>query len=83
MGGVSKNYYKHLLLDCLCDPIVQPATSICDLLQPFCVGHRRAKEIAAACSDCLFENNGKHLLFLFDGFDELTPGTSTRKQLNL
>ncbi|XP_065918942.1 protein NLRC5-like [Dysidea avara] len=59
-----------LLLVCLRDPIVQQATSISDLLLSFCKGDRRAKEIAAACSDYLFENDGKHLLFLFDGFDE-------------
>ena len=59
-----------LLLICLRDPIVQQATSISDLLLSFCKGDRRAKEIAAMCSDYLFENNGKHLLFLFDGFDE-------------
>ncbi|XP_065918941.1 protein NLRC5-like [Dysidea avara] len=59
-----------LVLVCLRDPIVQQATSISDLLLSFCKGDRRAKEIAAACSDYLFENGGKHLLFLFDGFDE-------------
>ena len=59
-----------LILVCLRDPIVQQATSISDLLMSFCKGDRRAKEIAAACSDYLFENCGKCLLFLFDGFDE-------------
>ena len=59
-----------LLLVCLRDPIVQQATSISDLLLSFCKGDRRAKEIADACSDHLFESNGKNLLFLFDGFDE-------------
>ena len=59
-----------LLLVCLRDPIVQQATSISDLLLSFCEGDRRAKEIAAACSDYLFENGGRHLLLLFDGFDE-------------
>ena len=59
-----------LLVVCLRDPIVQQATSISDLLLSFCKGDRRAKEIAAACGDYLFENGGKHLLFLFDGFDE-------------
>ena len=60
-----------LLLVCLRDPIVQQAKSISDLLLLFCKGDRKAKEIAAACSDHLFETDGKHLLFLFDGFDEL------------
>ena len=62
--------FRLLLLVCLRDPIVQQATSISDLLLSFCKGDRRAKEIAAACSDYLFENGGKCLLFLFDGFDE-------------
>ena len=59
-----------LLLVCLRNPIVQQATSISDLLLSFCKGDRRAKGIAATCSDHLFESDGKHLLFLFDGYDE-------------
>ena len=59
-----------LLLVCLRDPTVQQATTIRDLLLLYCKGDRRANEMAAACSDHLFETNGKHLLFVFDGFDE-------------
>ena len=59
-----------VLLVCLRDPIVQQATSISDLLLPFCKGDRKAKEISVECSDYLFENGGKYLLFIFDGFDE-------------
>jgi len=59
-----------LLLVCLRDSTVQQAKSISDLLPSFCKGDRRAKEIAAVCSDYLFENSGKHLVFLFDGYDE-------------
>ena len=64
--------FSLLLLFCLRDPmaIVQQATLISDLLLSFFKGHRKAKQIAAACSAYLFENGGKHLLFLFDGFDE-------------
>ena len=58
------------MLLCLRDPIIQQATSVSDLLLPFFKGDRRAKEIAAACSDHLFESGGKCLVFLFDGFDE-------------
>ena len=43
-----------------------------DLLQHFCEGKRRAIEIAAACHDYLYENGGKDLVFLFDGFDEFS-----------
>ena len=60
-----------VLLICLRDPNVQKATSISDLLLPFCEGHTEAKQIAVACSDYLFKKSGKCLLFLFDGFDEL------------
>jgi len=59
-----------LLLVCLRDPIVQQAKSISDLLLTFCEGDRRAEKIAAASSDYFFENGGKRLLFLFDGYDE-------------
>jgi len=66
---ILKNF-KFVLLVCLRDPIVQHATSVHDLLQLFCTGHQRALEITIACSDYLFENGGKDLLFLLDGFDE-------------
>jgi len=62
--------FKFVLLICLRDPIVQQAESVHDLLQLFCVGHKRAPEIIDACNDHLFENGGKDLVFLLDGFDE-------------
>jgi len=62
--------FSLLLLVYLRDPIVQQAKSISDLLLSFCKGNSRANEIADACSDRLFKTDGKHLLFLFDGFDE-------------
>jgi len=62
--------FSLLLLVYLRDPIVQQAKSISDLLLSFCKGDYKAKEIADACSDHLFKTDGKHLLFLFDGFDE-------------
>ena len=63
--------FKFVLLVQLRNPTVQQATSVHDLLQVFCVGHKRAQEITAVCSDYLIENGGKDLLFLLDGFDEL------------
>ena len=63
--------FKVLLLVCLRDPIFQQAESISDLLRCFCKGDANAIEIATACSKYLFENGGKDILFLFDGFDEL------------
>ena len=64
--------FKLVLLVPLRDPTVQQVVSVSDLLQHFCDGNRRAIEIAAACHDYLSENGGKDLLFLFDGFDELS-----------
>lgn len=58
-----------VLLVCLRDPIAQ-ATSISDLLLSYCKGDSKAKEIARTCSDSLLKNAGRHLVFLFDGFDE-------------
>ena len=52
------------------NPSIQQVTSVSDLLQLFCMGNRRAVDITAACHDYLYENSGKNLVFLFDGFDE-------------
>jgi len=60
-----------VLFLCLRDPIVQQASSISDLLLTYCKGDKKAKQIAAVCSDHLFEDGGKSLLFLFDGYDEI------------
>ena len=62
--------FKLLLLVSLRNPTVQQVASVSDLLQHFCMGNRRAVEIAAACHDYLSETGGKNLVFLFDGFDE-------------
>ena len=62
--------FKLVLLISLRNPTVQQVASVSDLLQYFCMGNRRAVEIAAACHDYLSNNGGKDLVFLFDGFDE-------------
>ena len=62
--------FKLVLLVCLRDPTIQQVASVSDLLQHFCEGSRRAKEIAVACHDYLSNNKGKDLVFLLDGFDE-------------
>ena len=62
--------FKLVLLVSLRNPTVQQVVSASDLLQHFCMGKRRAVEIAAACHDYLCENGGKDVAFLFDGFDE-------------
>ena len=63
--------YKLVLLVHLRDPVVQEMSTIHSLLQLFCKGDRKAIEIANACDDYLRNNNGKDLIFLFDGYDEL------------
>ena len=62
--------FKFVFLIHLRNPFVQQVVSLSDLLQLFCMGNRRAEDIAAACHDHLYENGGKDLVFLFDGFDE-------------
>ena len=62
--------FKFACLIQLRNPTVQQVVSVSDLLQLFCMGNRRAVDIAAACHDHLYENGGKDLVFLFDGFDE-------------
>ena len=63
--------FKLVLLVPLRDPTVQQASLIKDLLQLFCKrGDSRAAQISTACSDYLVHNDGKHLVILFDGFDE-------------
>ena len=62
--------FKFVFLIQLRNPSVQQVVSVSDLLQLFCMGNRRAVDIAATCHDHLYENGGKDLVFLFDGFDE-------------
>ena len=62
--------YKLVLLVRLRDPDVQRMITIYDLLQLFCKGDIKAAEIAAGCNDYIFDNSGKDIIFLFDGYDE-------------
>ena len=72
--------FKLVLLICLRDPTVQQASLIKQLLQLFCNRHKRGEEIVNTCSDYLDENDGKGLVFLFDGFDEY-PETLQKNSL--
>ena len=63
--------FKLVLLVCLRYPVFHDAKSVSDLILCFCEGDLKATEISTECSDYFFQNNGKDLLFLFDGFDEL------------
>ena len=62
--------FKLVFLVCLRNPGVQQMQSVSDLLQHFCEGNSRSKEIAAACYDYLSKDGGKDVVLLLDGFDE-------------
>ena len=62
--------YKLVLLVRLRDPVAQQMSTIQGLLQLFCKGDKNAEIIANECSDYLFSNSGKDMIFLLDGYDE-------------
>ena len=62
--------FKIVLLVELRSPAVQQVSLVADLFQLVCKRETKATEIATACSEYLFENNGKDVVFLFDGYDE-------------
>lgn len=62
--------FKLVMLVLLRDPAVQQIKSLDELLRQFCKGDKNSPEIASACSEYFFNNGGKDLTFLFDGFDE-------------
>jgi len=63
--------FKLVLLVQLRDPALQQMTNVDDLLKSFCKREWNATEIARECSEYLTSNNGKDVVFLLDGFDEL------------
>ena len=69
MGKMLKKF-KLVFLIQLRNPVVQKTTLIVDLFQLFCMGDARVTKVSSLCSDYVFKNEGKDLLFLFDGFDE-------------
>ena len=72
-GWAKRNFlqkFKIVLLVQLRSPAVQQVSLVADLFQLVCKRETRGKEIATACSEYLFENNGKDVVFLFDGYDE-------------
>ena len=71
-GNVLQNFIIVLLVQ-LRSPAVQQVSLVTDLLQLVCKREVNATEIATACSEYLFNNNGKDVVFLFDGYDEF-PG---------
>jgi len=65
--------FKLVLLVYLRDPFIKQLSTIEQLLQSLCKRDSRAKKIASACSDYLFQNDGEDLVLLLDGYDEFPP----------
>ena len=63
--------FKLVLLLCLRDQRTQKLSSISDLFQTFCQYNYRSNEIGALCNDYFYDNGGKDLVILLDGYDEL------------
>ena len=61
--------YQLVMLVSLRDPGVQKLSSVGELLYSFCKCNTDALDLAA-CNKMLFQNNGKSIVFLLDGFDE-------------
>ena len=62
--------FEFVLLVYLRDPSLQRIKSVDDLLQLFCKGDKNATQIVTACAQYLFDNGGKTLTLLLDGYDE-------------
>ena len=62
--------YDLVLLVFLRDPSLRQVSSVDDLLQLFCKGDKNATPIVRACAQYLFDNSGKTLTLLLDGYDE-------------
>jgi len=69
IGKLLQNF-KLVLLVQLRSPAVQQVSLVADLFQLVCKRETKAREVATACSEYLFNNNGKDVVFLFDGYDE-------------
>ena len=68
--------FKLVILIRLQDPRVHKIKSLVDLLQYFCEENclpRTATETIVACSDQIFESDGKDVAFFFDSFEEEIP----------
>jgi len=71
------NMFKIVLLICLRDPSMRHIASISDLLQDFCEGDEKGKEIITTCSDYLLANGGSEIILLIDGYDEFPEDLRT------
>ena len=68
--GVLLQRFKFTVLIILRDPFIKQLSSIEELLLSLCKGDVNAKTTASACSDYLFCNDGRDLVFILDGYDE-------------
>ena len=64
--------FKLVLLMQLCDPVIQKMTNFYDLLKLFCRRDWKATEITHECSKSIMKNDGEYVVYLLDGFDELS-----------
>ncbi|XP_065892676.1 protein NLRC3-like isoform X2 [Dysidea avara] len=78
--GLLLQGFKFVILVILRDPFIKRLSSIEELLLSLCKGDLNAKTTASACSDYLFHNDGKDLVFLLDGYDEF-PQNLRQKSL--
>ena len=62
--------YELVILVYLRDPSLQQVITVTDFLKLFCKRDENATQIASACAKYLFDNNGKTLALLLDGYDE-------------
>ena len=62
--------FEFVILICLRDTSFQQIKSVDDLLQLFCIGDKNATQIVTPCAEYLFDNGGKTLTLLVDGYDE-------------
>ena len=69
IGKLLQNF-KIVLLVQLRSQAVQQVSLVADLFQLVCKRETDSTQIATACSKYLFNNNGKDVVFLFDGYDE-------------
>jgi len=74
--------FKFLFLVHLRDPSIQNADTVKKFLQLFCRRDERAPEVASACSKYFFKNEGKDLIFLFDGLDEFNVNKLKKSLIN-
>ena len=62
--------FELVLLLCFRNPSLQQIKSVSDILNLFCRGDENATKFVSVCSKYLFQNGGKNITLLLDGYDE-------------